>query len=105
MIKKTKLHLLVDVNAAEKADEILTSLGSNINDAVNLMLHQICIKRGLPFNVRQPGGNSNLCAFCPVNDPIHISPSDTPANPHMRVYKSQEEMWADLPPVKGKPKK
>jgi addiction module RelB/DinJ family antitoxin len=98
MTNKMKLNLLVDVDAAEKADKILTSLGIPISDAVNMMLHQINIKRGLPFEVRQLGGNSHLCAFCPVNEPIN-SFANHIDNPNARVYKTMEEMLADLPPA------
>ena len=97
MNHKIKLNLLVDVVAAEQADEILTSLGMNMSDAVNLMLHQVRIKNGLPFEVKQMGGLSHLCAYCPVNtsaSPVASNPAD---DPNTRVYKSSEEMWADLP--------
>ena len=97
MTSKVKLNLLVDVAAAEQADEILTALGMNMSDAVNLMLHQVHLKRGLPFDVKQIGGHSHLCAFCPVNDPTSLGTNISPNDPNVKVFKTAEEMWADLP--------
>jgi addiction module RelB/DinJ family antitoxin len=100
MNKKTKLQLHIDIDAAEKSNEILESLGITLHDAVNMFLHQVRIKRGLPFEVRQEGAgfHSHLCAFCPVNDPIP-SLSVSTNNLHGKVYKSSEEMLKDLPPA------
>jgi len=97
MKSKVKLSLLVDAKAATQADEILTALGMDMNDAVNLMLHQVRIKQGLPFEVKQMGGLSHLCAFCPVNVPSATVTEASANNPHAKLYKSTEEMWADLP--------
>ncbi|MCL2188384.1 MAG: type II toxin-antitoxin system RelB/DinJ family antitoxin [Defluviitaleaceae bacterium] len=53
MKRKVKLHLLVDVSAAARAAEILSAQGMNLSEAVNLMLHQVCIAQGLPFEIRK----------------------------------------------------
>ena len=54
MTKKMVLRFNVDSLAAEQADRILTELGMTMDDAVNLMLHQVCLQQGLPFDVRRP---------------------------------------------------
>jgi len=75
MAKNTTVNLSVDSEAKEQAAEILASLGLNLSEAFNIMLHQIRIVRGLPFEVKQrlplelnDGQGSYVCEFGHVHN-------------------------------------
>ena len=75
MPKNITINLRVDSDVKEQAGEILSSLGLTISEAVNLLLHQVRIVRGLPFEIKQrlpielnDGHGSYICAFGHVHD-------------------------------------
>ena len=75
MAKNTTINLRVDSVVKEQAGEILASLGLTLSEAFNLMLHQVRIARGLPFEVKQrlpielnDGYGSYICEFGHVHD-------------------------------------
>ena len=75
MSKNTTLSLQVDSNVTKQAGEILSSLGLTISEAVNLLLYQVRIVRGLPFEIKQrlpielnDGYGSYICEFGHVHD-------------------------------------
>jgi len=73
----------VDSEIKEQAGEILSSLGLSLSEAFNLMLHQVRIVRGLPFEVRHrlpaeldDGYGSYICAFGHTHDYSKLSVVD-----------------------------
>ena len=54
MAKNETLHIRVNDIAKSRAEKTLSVLGISISDAVNMMLHQIYLVGGLPFDVRVP---------------------------------------------------
>lgn len=53
MANTSLLQVRVDAADREKASEILESLGINLSAAVNMLIKQIIITEGLPFEVRR----------------------------------------------------
>lgn len=53
MANTSLLQVRVDAADREKASEILESLGTNLSAAVNMMIKQIIITEGIPFEVRK----------------------------------------------------
>jgi DNA-damage-inducible protein J len=51
MNKNTTVNLRVNSEVKEQAGMILDAMGLTFSDAFNLLLHQIRIQRGLPFDV------------------------------------------------------
>ena len=51
MNKNTTVNLRVNSDVKEQAGIILDAMGLSFSDAFNLLLHQIRIQRGLPFDV------------------------------------------------------
>ena len=51
MPKNTTINIRVDSDVKKQAGKILDAMGLSFSDAFNLMLHQIKIQRGLPFDV------------------------------------------------------
>ena len=54
MSKNETIHIRVNENVKAEAERTLDTLGVSISDAVNMLLHQINLVGGLPFDVRVP---------------------------------------------------
>jgi len=54
MVKNDTLHIRVNEDVKARAEETLSMLGISISEAVNMLLHQIPIAGGLPFDLRIP---------------------------------------------------
>lgn len=55
MANSSLLQVRVDPADREKASEILESLGTNLSAVVNMLIKQIIITEGIPFEVRRSG--------------------------------------------------
>ena len=60
MAKNETLHIRVNDLVKSRAEKTLEILGISISDAVNMLLHQVIIVGGLPFDVRVPLGPGNV---------------------------------------------
>ena len=106
MPKNTTVNVRVDSDVKEQAGAILASLGMSLSDAFNLMLHQVRIVRGLPFEVKQrlpielnDGHGSYICAFGHLHDYSKFDFEAVEreiADPSTKVYDNVDEMLADL---------
>ena len=54
MAKNETLHIRVNEGVKSRAENTLNMLGLSISEAVNILLHQISLVGGLPFDVRIP---------------------------------------------------
>ena len=54
MPKNATVRARVDQQVKSRAEKILRRVGVSTSDAVNLLLHQIILRDGLPFDVRVP---------------------------------------------------
>ena len=100
------VSLCVDKEVGEQAGEILASLGLTLSEAFNLMLYQVRIVRGLPFEMKQrlpieldDGHGSYICAYGHIHnyskfdfDAIEREIADSST----KIYDSLEEMLTDL---------
>lgn len=50
-MKDSYVHVRVNSKDKEKAEKILKELGTDLSNVVNMLLKQIQIKGGIPFNV------------------------------------------------------
>jgi len=106
MSKNTTINLRVDSEIKEQASEILSSLGLTLSDAFNLLLYQIRIVRGLPFEIKQQppfelndGHGSYICKYGFTHDYSKFnfdSVEQEIANPQTKVYNDIDEMWRDI---------
>ena len=53
------LQVRVDSEDKQKASEILEGLGTNLSTVVNMLLKQIILTEGIPFDVKMKKSNSN----------------------------------------------
>jgi len=54
MTKNETLHIRVNGNVKANAEKTLEELGLSISEAVNILLYQIPLVGGLPFDVKKP---------------------------------------------------
>ncbi len=54
MNKNSTIHVRVNENVRVNAEETLSMLGMTISDAVNMLLYQVNLVGGLPFDVKIP---------------------------------------------------
>ena len=52
MAKTSNLNMRIDPKTKEQAEQIFSSLGITVTDAVNMFLHQAIIYGGIPFALR-----------------------------------------------------
>ncbi|MCL2216840.1 MAG: type II toxin-antitoxin system RelB/DinJ family antitoxin [Defluviitaleaceae bacterium] len=106
MAKNTTINLRVDSVIKEQAGEILASLGLTLSEAFNLMLHQVRLVRGLPFEVKQrlpvelnDGHGSYICEYGHLHDYSKLNLDAVEreiASPDTKIYDTPDEMWTDL---------
>ena len=54
MPKEAYINARVDKQLKARAEKVLAQVGISTTDAVTMLLHQIVLHRGLPFEVRIP---------------------------------------------------
>jgi DNA-damage-inducible protein J len=54
MAKEAYINARVDRQLKKRAEKVLARVGISTTDAVTMMLHQIVLRQGLPFQVRIP---------------------------------------------------
>ena len=106
MPKNTTINIRVDKEVKDQAGEILASLGLTLSEAFNLMLHQVRIVRGLPFEIKHrlpielnDGYGSYICELGHVHDYSRFDFEAVEreiADPNTKVYDNVDDMWADL---------
>jgi len=62
MVKNETLHIRINSNVKQNAEETLEKLGLSISEAVNMFLHQINLVGGLPFDVKIPSAPEKVIA-------------------------------------------
>lgn len=82
--KKAYISVRVNENRKHNAEKILEKLGLSMSDAINMLLSQINLNKGLPFVVKIPN-KETLEAF-----------KDSEKDINCTIYKNPEEMYKDL---------
>lgn len=54
MPKSANLYARIEPDVKEQAESILSALGINASNAINMFYKQIILQRGLPFEIRLP---------------------------------------------------
>lgn len=47
-------NIRIDETTKKQAIELLSGLGLNLSDAVNMFLHQVILQNGIPFQIKYP---------------------------------------------------
>ena len=54
MSKTSTVYTRVEPEIKEQAEQILAALGIPMSNAVNLFLHQVILRQGIPFEIQLP---------------------------------------------------
>jgi len=96
MPKNTKVNLRVDAEVKTQAAEILEGLGLTLSDAFNILLHQIRISRGLPFEIKYDK-SAYVCEYGYLHDYSKKRCEDYEKELiDAKRYTSLEEFWTDI---------
>ena len=58
MLKTTTIRARITPTVKTQAERILSSLGMTASEAIQLLFHQIQLRRGLPFQVELPNAET-----------------------------------------------
>ncbi len=87
MAKTNTLHIRVEPNVKERAEETLKDLGLSITDAINVFLNQVILHDGIPFEIKKPRYNKEtLQALEDVKNKRNLS----------KAFDSVDEMFEEL---------
>ena len=90
MAKTADLHIRIDPETKINAEQLFSTFGITITDAVIMFLRQSILVGGLPFELRQPRYNAETEAA--IQEAKDINAGKIKA----KVYQSVAEMNADI---------
>ena len=90
MTKSATLHMRIDPETKSGAEQLFSTFGITLSDAVTIFLRQSIMVGGLPFEVRQPRYNAETEAA------IQEARDIMSGKIHAKVYTSVAEMNADI---------
>ncbi|MDR1840812.1 MAG: type II toxin-antitoxin system RelB/DinJ family antitoxin [Holophagales bacterium] len=90
MPRNADIHVRTDPQTKAGAEQLFSTFGITISDAVNIFLRQSLLVGGLPFDVRQPRFNDETEAA--MKEARDIMSGKVKA----KVYSSVAEMNADI---------
>ena len=90
MAKTANLNIRIEPDVKSRAEELFSSFGITITDAVNLFLHQSLLEYRLPFQPHQPQYNAETLAAMQEALDIEAGLIQT------KRYSSVEELHAEL---------
>ena len=105
-VKTVNLNLRVNAEAKEIADKVLENIGLTFNEAVNMLLYQVCAEKDLPAAIKQrlpieldDGHGSYICEYGHIHDyskfDFEVIEREI-SDPNTKQYTDLNEMWADL---------
>lgn len=90
MAKTATINMRIDPSVKADAENIFSSLGMSLTEAINVFLHKSIIEGGLPFDVKQPRYNATTEAA--IKEARDIMAGKVPAE----TYETVEDMFASL---------
>jgi DNA-damage-inducible protein J len=90
MARSADLHIRLDPETKAGAEQLYSTFGITVTDAVTMFLRQSLLVGGLPFELRQPRYNAETEAA------IQEARDIMAGKVHTNVYSSVAEMNADI---------
>jgi len=90
MIKTANLNIRIDPYTKQGAEQLFSTFGITISDAVNIFLRQSLMVGGLPFEMKQPRYNAETEAA--IQEARDIISGKKKA----KSYSSADELFAEL---------
>jgi DNA-damage-inducible protein J len=83
----------VDRQLKERAEKVLAQVGISTTDAVTMMLHQIVLRQGLPFDVRVPNCET-ISAMEGLDAGKGERSTDSTGNVFDKAVRKRNQRWA-----------
>jgi DNA-damage-inducible protein J len=90
MAKSANLNIRIDPETKAGAEQLFSSFGITVSDAVNIFLRKSLMEGGLPFEMKQPRFNEQTEAA--MREAKDIASGKIPA----KSYASARELFAEL---------
>jgi len=79
MAKTANINIRIDPETKARSEQLFAKFGITVTDAVNIFLHQSLMVGGLPFEMKQPGYNTDTEAA--MQKPGTLPPERSRRNP------------------------
>ncbi|MCL2764444.1 MAG: type II toxin-antitoxin system RelB/DinJ family antitoxin [Treponema sp.] len=90
MLKTANLNIRIDPQTKQGAEQLYSTFGITVSDAVNIFLRQSLLVGGLPFEMKQPAYNSETeAAMQEARDIIN-------GKKKAKSYSSADELFKEL---------
>ena len=99
MMKTANLNIRIDPQTKKGAEELFSTFGITISDAVNIFLRQSLMVGGLPFEMKQPRYNAETEAAMQEARDIMSGKKEA------KSYSSTDKLLAELDAEHGKKKR
>ena len=90
MVKTANLNMRIDPQTKKGAEQLFSTFGITISDAINIFLRQSLMVGGLPFEMKQPSYNAETEAAIMETRDIMSGKKKT------KSYSSADELFAEL---------
>ena len=90
MVKTANLNIRIDPLTKQGAEQLYSTFGITISDAVNIFLRQSLLVGGLPFEMKQPRYNAETKAA------IQEARDIMSGKKKVKGYSSADELFAEL---------
>jgi len=90
MAKTANLNIRIDPDTKSDAEQLFSSFGITVTDAINIFLHQSLMVGGLPFDVKQPRFNTETESAMIEANQI------TAGKVHAKSYSSAKQLFEEL---------
>ena len=90
MAKTANINVRIDPETKASAEQLFSSFGITVTDAINIFLHKSLMEGGLPFEMKQPRFNSET--EMAIEEARLIMAGNFPA----RRYASAKELFDEL---------
>jgi DNA-damage-inducible protein J len=90
MPKTANLNIRIDPDTKSGAEQLFSSFGITVTDAVNIFLHQSLMVGGLPFEMKQP--RFNIATEAAMREARDIASGKVA----VRGYSSAKDLFAEL---------
>jgi len=99
MVKTANLNIRIDPQTKQGAEQLFSTFGITISDAVTIFLRQSLMVGGLPFEMKQPRYNAETEAAMQEARDIMSRKKEA------KSYSSTDELFAELDVEHGKKKR
>lgn len=94
MSKTANINVRIDPETKASAEQLFSSFGITVTDAINIFLHKSLMVGGLPFEMKQPRFNTETENA--INEARLIMSGEIPAKRYTSAKELFDELFAHL---------